>query len=394
MNTERRSIARAITLAAFLLLVRVGLPAQHLSYPPADKGTQTDNYFGVSVADPYRWLEDDTSAATAAWVEAENKVTSAYLEKIPYRGKLKDRLDALYNYPKYSAPFRKGDYFYFYKNSGLQNQSVLYIQKGLDGATETLLDPNTFSADGTTRLSGFTLSRDGSSAAYAISRAGSDWQEYCIMDMTTRKISSDTLKWIKVSNISWAGNGFYYSRYDAPETGKELSSQNVYHKVYYHALHTAQSKDRLVYEDPAHAQRFHITQTTEDEKYLILTISERGKGTKGNSILYKRTDEPDAPFIPIVSEIGDFSYNLIDNVGESFLLRTDENAPNGKVMLCDLKHAAKGDWKVVIPEQHEPLQSASTVIRRPSARTKPETSMALALAWAERRSVPATLRQL
>src|SRR5262249_45124939 len=221
-----------------------------------------DTYHETKVADPYRWLEDDNSAETAKWVEEQNKVTFAYLEKIPYRAKFKDRLTQLFNYPKYSPPSRRGEYFIFSKNDGLQNQSVLYIQKGLDGAPEVLIDPNKFSEDGTTRLGAFALSKDGKYAAYGISRGGSDWQEYHVMEVTSRKVLPDTLKWIKGSGIAWQGEGFYYSRYQEPEKGHELSTKNENQKVYFHKVGAPQSEDELVYQDSAHPQRFHGMRTT------------------------------------------------------------------------------------------------------------------------------------
>ncbi|HTK81341.1 MAG TPA: prolyl oligopeptidase family serine peptidase [Bacteroidota bacterium] len=330
---------------------------QKLQYPVTQKVDHTDTYFGTEVADPYRWLEDDTTAATAQWVAQENKVTFDYLSKIPFRQKIKERLEELYNYPKYSAPFRKGENVFFYKNDGLQNQSVLYIQKGLDGSPEVLLDPNKFSADGTTRLTAFALSKDGKYATYGISRAGSDWQDYCVMDMSTRTTSPDTLKWVKVSNIAWQGNGFYYNRYDAPVQGKELSSKNENHKVYFHMVGTPQSKDKLIYEDPAHPQRFNFALTTEDERFLYLVISERGKGLKGNSLFYRDLTTNDQSFTPIIDSIGNDSYNVVDNVGNAFLIRTDKDAPNSKIIRYDI---ATKSWSTVIPEKPEPLQGTST----------------------------------
>lgn len=345
-------------LIAFGLTASVN--AQALQYPKTAKVDHTDTYFGVSVPDPYRWLEDDNSAETAKWVEEQNKVTFAYLEKIPYRATIKARLEKLYNYPKYSAPFRKGEYFFFSKNDGLQNQSVLYVQKGLEGKPEVLLDPNTFSTDGTTRLSAFALSKDGKYAAYGISRSGSDWQEYCVMEMTTRKTQPDTLKWIKVSGISWQGDGFYYSRYAAPEKGKELSSKNEDHKVYFHRAGTPQMADELVYEDPAHPQRFHFVGTTEDERFATLSISERGKGKKGNALYFRDVAKGGKAFTAIVDSIGDDSFDIVDNVGDKFLIQTDRKAPNGRVILYDPKNPDEISWKDILPEKPEPLRGVRT----------------------------------
>ncbi|MCI0697568.1 prolyl oligopeptidase family serine peptidase [candidate division KSB1 bacterium] len=360
-----KKIKTSLPPGILVFLIVVGLTAgaanaQALQYPKTAKVDHTDTYFGVTVPDPYRWLEDDNSPETAKWVEEQNKVAFAYLEKIPYREGIKARLEKLYNYPKYSAPFRKNEYFFFFKNDGLQNQSVLYVQKGLEGKPEVLLDPNTFSADGTTRLGAFALSKDGKYAAFGISLSGSDWQEYCVMEMATRKTQSDTLKWIKVSGISWQGDGFYYSRYAAPEKGKELSSKNEDHKVYFHRAGTPQSADELVYEDPAHPQRFHFLGTTEDERFAILTISERGKGKKGNALYFRDAAKVEKNFTAIIDSIGDDNFNIIDNVGDKFLIRTDRNAPNGKAVLYDPKNPDEKNWKEILPEKPEPLRGVGT----------------------------------
>ena len=328
-----------------------------LSYPVTKKVEHVDTYHGETVADPYRWLEDENSPETAAWVEAQNKVTFAYLDRIPFRKELAARLEALYNYPKYSAPFRRGNYFVFSKNDGLQNQSVLYIQKGLDGAPEVLIDPNKLSEDGTSRLGTFSLSDDGTKAVYGISKGGSDWQEYFVMDIATKQTQSDKIEWVKVSGAAWAGDGFFYSRYPAPEKGKELTSKNENHQVYYHKLGTPQSADELVYEDKNNAQRFHTVGTTDDERFAILTISERGKGKKGNAVFYRDMKSDKKAWTPIVAEIGDDSYGVIDNVGDKFLVETDHKAPNSRVVLFDPKD---NSWKDVIPEKPEPLQNAGT----------------------------------
>jgi prolyl oligopeptidase len=334
--------------------------AQQLPYPQTRKVDHIDTYHGVKVPDPYRWLEDDNSSETARWVEEQNKVTFAYLEKIPYRQQLKQRLEKLYNYPKYSAPFRKGDYFFFSKNDGLQNQSVLYLQKGLNGQPEVLLDPNKFSEDGTARLGAFALSKDGRYAAYGISRSGSDWQEYFVLEVGARKALADRLEWIKASGVSWHGRGFFYSRYDAPERGRELSSKNEYQKVYYHRVGTPQSEDELIYEDKAHPQRFHSVRTTEDERFAILNISERGKGKKGNALFFRDLSRGEKSFTPIIAEIGDDSFRVIDNLGDKFLIETDRNAPNSKVILYDPKNPGEQNWRAILPERAEPLRSAGT----------------------------------
>ncbi len=331
-----------------------------LAYPETRKVEHVDDYFGTKVPDPYRWLEDENAAETAAWVEAENKVTFAYLEKIPYRQKIKDRLTELFNYPRYSAPFRRGENYFFSKNDGLQNQSVYYIQKGFNGTPEVLIDPNKFSPDGTSQLSTFSLSMDGKYLAYGISKGGSDWTELFVMDVASRKTLTDDLQWLKVSNVSWAGDGFYYSRYPAPEKGKELTSKNENHQVFFHKVATPQSDDKLVYDDKSNPQRFHIVRTTKDERFAILTIEERGKGKKGNAVFFKDLSRDEKAFTPIVAQIGDDSFDIIDNVGDKFLIRTDKAAPNGRVILFDPKNPDEKNWKDVLPERAEPLQGAGT----------------------------------
>jgi prolyl oligopeptidase len=330
-----------------------GTPSRKFAYPATKKVEHVDTYFGESVADPYRWLEDENSAETAAWVTAENKITFDYLEKIPFRQKLSNRLEKLYNYPKYSSPSRRGDYFFFSKNDGLQNQSVLYVQKGLNGTPEVLIDPNKLSEDGTSRLGTFSLSKDGKLAVYGISKGGSDWQEYYVMDIPTKKTQADHLEWVKVSGVAWDGDGFYYSRYPAPEKGKELTSKNENHQVFYHKLGTSQPADELVYEDKSNPQRFHLVSTTEDQRFAMLNVSERGKGKKGNALYYRDLTQADKTFKPIVAEIGDDTFSLITNAGSKFLLYTDKGAPNGKVVLFD--PADPTNCRDVVPEKPEPL---------------------------------------
>ncbi|MEK9139280.1 MAG: S9 family peptidase, partial [Bacteroidota bacterium] len=256
-----------------------------LSYPKTRKVDHLDTYFGVKVADPYRWLEDDTAAAVAQWVQGQNKVTFDYLDKIPYRKKIKERLEQIYNYPRYSAPMHKSEYYIFSKNDGLQNQSVYYIQKGLSGTPEVLIDPNKFSEDGTVRLASLSFSRDAKYFAYGISKSGSDWREIFVVETATRKQLSDHIRWVKVGGVDWFGDGIFYSGYDAPkDTTKLLSAKNEDQKVYYHRLGTNQSQDELVYADPANPLRFSGISATEDESFLILYVSDPGKGNRGNAL--------------------------------------------------------------------------------------------------------------
>lgn len=340
-------------LITTLFIISPCLLMAQLQYPTTRTVEQKDNYHGITVADPYRWLEDDRSAETAEWVKQQNKVTFGYLEKIPYRDALKKRLEKIYNYAKYSAPSRKGEWYYFYKNDGLQNQSVLYRQKGLNGTPEVVLDPNKLSTDATTRLAQFQLSKDGKYAAYALSKGGSDWQEVFIMDMSTKQNLSDKIEWVKVSGIAWQGDGFYYSRYPKPD-GSALAAKNENHQVFFHKIGTTQSADVLVFEDKANPQRFHTVSTTEDEQFAMLYVSDRGKGKDGNALFYKEAGAK--AFKPVVQEVTDFSYGVIENVGKTLLIQTNKNAKNEKIESFD---TVNGTWKSIIAEKEEPLQSST-----------------------------------
>lgn len=340
----------------FFAFLSVTVQAQ-MKYPVTRKVDHSDDYHGTKVADPYRWLEDDNATDTKAWVTEQNKVSFGYLEKIPYRGLIKQQLEKVYNYPKYSAPRRKGAYFYFYKNNGLQNQSVLYRQKGINGTPEEVLDPNKLSADGTTRLTVFSLSKKGDYAVCGFSKGGSDWQEYQIMDMKTLKMLSDKIEWVKVSGASWQGNGFYYSRYPKPE-GSALAAKNENHQVFFHKVGTEQSADELVYEDKANPQRFHGVYVSEDERFSFLNISDRGKGKDGNALYYRESGQK--TFKPIVAEITNDKFSVVDNVGNAFLLQTNKNAKNERIILFDPAHPDEKNWKEILPEKPEPLQGAGT----------------------------------
>jgi prolyl oligopeptidase len=340
-----------------LMAMTGAVAAQGLQYPNTRTVDHVDIYHGTKVADPYRWLEDDTSAETAAWVEAQNKVTFAYLEQIPFRHQLLTRLQSLYNYAKYSAPSRKGDFYFFRKNDGLQNQSVLYIQKGLEGKPDVLIDPNAWSADGTVSLGTFAPSKDGKLAAYAVQRSGSDWQELNVMDLTTRKMLTDKIEWVKVSGIAWRGNGFYYSRYPQPAQGKELSSANENHQVFYHRIGTPQPQDELVYEDARNPQRFHTVQTTEDERFAILDISDRGTGKQGNAVMVMDLSKAGSKWTPLIPEIGDDTYAVLENVRGELLVFTDNQAPNGRVVRIDPANPAPTNWKTVIAEKADTIDT-------------------------------------
>lgn len=355
MHFQWRLILYSAVSAVAFSISPAWLAAQ-ITYPVTAKVEHTDNYHGVKVADPYRWLEDDHSAQTAAWVQAENKVTQAYFAQIPYRDAVRNRLRQLYDYPKYGAPIRRGEYFFFQKNDGLQNQSVWYVQKGINGEPAELLDPNKLSPDGTTRLDSFILSKNGKYAVLALSDGGSDWKNVKVLEVASRRMLPDELKWVKVSEFAWAGNGFFYSRYPQPEGGSILSAKNENHQVFFHTVETPQAKDRLIFEDTANPQRFHTVTTTEDERYAVLNVSDRGKGKDGNALYYKDLSKPASQFLPIVSEISNDIYEVVEHVGGEFLIRTNANAPNGKVVAFQI---AGGDRKDVVPQQPEPLRDVS-----------------------------------
>lgn len=329
---------------------------QKSRYPVTKKVDTVDTYFGTAVADPYRWLEDDKSAETGDWVKKQNEVTFAFLNSIPYRNDIKKRLEEIWNYPKYSTPFKSGGRYFFYKNDGLQNQSILYTQNELTSDPEVLLNPNSWSTDGTVALSGFTVSKSGKYAAYSVAEAGSDWNKIVMMDLDSRKTLADTLKWIKFSGISWKGDGFYYSRYDQPK-GSDLSSKNEYHKIYFHKIGDAQSKDQLIYEDKNAPLRNFYAQTTEDERFLIINGSE---GTSGNMLLVKDLSKPNSDFVSVVSDFKN-DHSIFENDGEKLLMMTNLNAPNQRIVSLTLSNPAAEQWKDLIAEGESRIQGANVI---------------------------------
>ncbi len=335
--------------------------AQQMTYPQTRKTDQADDYFGTKVADPYRWLEDDNSADTKAWVTAQNTITTGYLSKIPYRAALKERLEKKVNFARYGLGEQRAGYVLFFQNDGLQNQSVLMVQKGFDGKPELLLDPNTFSSDGTTQLKGATLSQDGRYLAYDVAPNGADWQEIRVMDMQTRKTLDDKIEWVKFGGASWRGSsGFFYSRYPKPEAGKELTTKNQNQQIYFHRPGTAQSDDELVYSDPAHPAYYFGVSATEDGKYEMLYVGTEGK--RGNALFVRPGGgKLNAPFQPIVAEIGDDEFTPVDNVGDALLIKTNQGAPNSKILRYDVKKGG-GMTKatVLVAEKAEPMEGIST----------------------------------
>ena len=326
-----------------------------VKYPETAKKAVVDTLFGTAVTDNYRWLEDDRSKETEAWVKAENEVTFDYLSKIPYREQLKERLSELWNYEKVGTPFKEGDYTYFYKNDGLQNQYVVYRQK--DGAKpEVFLDPNTFSKDGTTSLGSLSFSKDGKTSAYAISEGGSDWRKIIVMDAESKTIKEDTLVDVKFSGISWKGNdGFFYSSYDKPK-GSELSAKTDQHKLYYHKLGTSQKNDPVIFGDiPSEKHRYVGGYLTEDDRYLIITAS---VSTSGNKLFIKDLTKPNSKLVTILDDVKSDTY-VIDNRGSKLFLVTNLNAPNKRVVTVDASNPSVKNWKDFIPETENVLSPST-----------------------------------
>ena len=357
---------KKLMLPIFTALVLVGCNNSTISkkqtntvtYPNTKKVDTVTNYFGTQVKDPYRWLEDDMSQETAGWVEDQNKTTFGYLENIPFREELKERLTTLWNYEKVGAPFKEGDYSYFYKNDGLQNQYVIYRYKTGQGPdqAEVFLDPNTFTEDGTISLGGLSFSDNGSLAAYSISEGGSDWRKVLVMNAQSKEIIEDTIVDVKFSGISWLKNeGFYYSSYDKPE-GSELSAKTDQHKLYYHKLGTSQKEDQLIFGGtPEQKHRYVGGRTTQDNKYLIVSAS---VSTSGNKLFIKDLSNPKSRFIAVQKDT-DSDTSVIDNVGSTLYLVTNRNAPNKKVVTVDASSPGPKNWKDLIEETQNVLRAST-----------------------------------
>lgn len=323
-----------------------------VTYPETAKADSADTYFGNTVPDPYRWLEDDRSAETGDWVKRQNAVTFGYLEQIPFRQALAQRLEKLWNYEKLGTPFKEGDFTYFYKNDGLQNQYVVYRKKGDDAPEEVFLDPNTFSKDGTTSLAGLSFTKDGSLAAYSISEGGSDWRKVIVLDAASKTIVEDTLVDVKFSGISWQGNeGFYYSSYDKPD-GSQLSAKTDQHKVYYHKLGQPQAQDVLVFGGtPQQKHRYNGARVTEDQRYLIISASNT---TSGNKLFIKDLTVANSPLVTIVDHEDSDTY-VLENVGSKLYLVTNLGAPNKKIVTVDAADPVPANWVDFLPETEHVL---------------------------------------
>ena len=354
------SVLLVTTIAAALGAQTQGQP---LAYPSPDRGTQVDVYHGVSIADPYRWLEDTDAPATKAWVEAENKLSDSFLATIPERPAIKDRLTQLWNYARYSAPFKEGGRYFYFQNTGLQNQSVLYVQDGRNAQPRVLLDPNVLSPDGTVALSGQTASDDGHYLAYSLSASGSDWQELHVRDVNDARDLPDTVKWVKFSGISWThdNKGFFYSRYDEPTSGNKMTNVNRNQKVYYHRIGRDQSRDELIYDRPDQPDWIFDATVSDDGQYLIITVSQ---GTDVRTRLYFiDLDNPGRPQInnPVVRLIDrlDAEYAFVGNKGTIFYVRTDRNAPRGRIIAISIDNPREERWNTLVAESKDALVSAT-----------------------------------
>lgn len=327
-----------------------------LSYPPTRTTDTTDTYHGITVADPYRWLEDPNTAETAEWVKAQNTVTFGYLNTLPKREQLNARLTELWNYERYGIPFKKGNRYFYYKNDGLQNQAVLYTLPALDAEPTVLLDPNTLSEDGTVALAGTAISEDAQHIAYGLSTAGSDWVEWHVRNIDTGEDTEDLLKWVKFSGAAWThdNEGFFYSRYDEPDEESKLEAVNYYQKLYYHRLGTAQSEDVLIYERPDEKEWGFAGDVTEDGRYLVISV---WRGTEPRNLLfYKDLQSDSAEVVELISDF-EAQYSLIDSEGTVFWFRTDLNAPKGRVIAIDIDSPDKANWQTLIAESEETLES-------------------------------------
>jgi len=359
-----RLFRRALSLTAILVLLStIHLLAQSdpaaLSYPKAKTVDQVDDYHGTKVADPYRWLEDTDSADTKAWVEAENKVTFSYLDKIPYRGAIRERLLKLWNYERFSAPELEGGRYFFQHNNGLQNQNVLLVSESLNAEPRVLLDPNTLSADGTVALAGSVISDDGKLMAYGTAASGSDWTEWRVRDVDTGKDLPDVIKWVKFSGASWTkdNKGFFYSRYDEPK-GAELRESNYYQKLYFHRLGTSQSDDKLIFDRPDVKEMMFGGAVTDDGRYLIISVAQ--DTSSKNRLYYRDLTQPDAPVVKLIDDFN-AQYTFVDNDGPVFWIQTDLDAPRGRLIAIDTRHPEKANWKSVIAQGPDKLEFVGLV---------------------------------
>jgi len=350
-------IMKKIVISFFALSIMMSCSEKPIHYPIAKKADVKDTYFGTEVEDPYRWLEDDNSPETAEWVKAENEVTFSYLEKLPYREQIKNRLTELWDYPKFETPFKEAGIYFFRKNNGLQNQSVLYMTKDLNAEPTVLLDPNTLSEDGTAALSGIEISNDGKYLIYQVAKSGSDWNEIFVKSIETGEMLPDHIVWVKFSGISWYNDGFFYSAYDKPEAGSELSKANEFQKIYFHKLGTEQANDQLILSDPANPKKMFGAGLTEDKCFLLVSKS---IGTHGNSLDFKDLSKKNSGFVSLMDSY-EYEFNVIENVAEELYVLTNYKAPKYRLIKINTNHPEEANWTDVIQEKKDVLESVQMI---------------------------------
>ena len=357
MNVLKFSFSIILTQLFFMSQAQI-MQNNKPNYPKTRQDPSViDDYHGTKVADPYRWLEDDNSTETKAWVKAQNEITFSYLEKIPYRQATKERIEKLWNYEKYGAPFKRGGKYYFYKNDGLQNQFVLYGQDNLSSPPSVIIDPNTLSKDGTVALGTVSFNKSGDKMAYQLAKAGSDWQTIYIKDLKTNETLKEELSWVKFSGIAWQGDGFYYSKYPTPAQGKELTVKAEFGKLYYHKIGTPQTDDKLILEDTENKNRRFAAETTEDERFVVAYPTE---STKGNMLKIKDLKN-NTDWVTIANDFKN-DWNVIDNDGDWLLLQTDYKAPRSRIIAVNLSMPDEKNWKEIVPENAKDVLQGANII--------------------------------
>ena len=347
-----------LIVASFLVVVLHHKAPEELRYPVTEKGEITDTYFDTTIADPYRWLEDDYSNSTKAWVSKQNAFTNSYMRKIPFRRKIEKRLTEIWNYPSQGMPFKKGEKYYFYKNDGLQSQSVLYVQDSPTSDPVVFMDPNQFSNDGTIALGGTYFSNDHRYMGYSVSISGSDWKEYYVKDISTGELLPDHLRWVKFSGMAWLGNGFYYKRYPTPDENEELSAANEHAKVYYHRLGTSQEADELIFYEPDKPKLAPGISVSDDERFMFLY---RSSGTYGNMLAFKDTKLAEEEWTHIVDDLNSNCW-ILDNVGDQLIAQTDRNSPFKKIVRIDPKNPQESNWETLIEGTQDQVLSSVNLV--------------------------------
>lgn len=348
---------RKTILSLLALSFMMSCTQKTIQYTPTKKVDVKDNYFGTEVEDPYRWLEDDNSEETAEWVKTQNQLTFGYLEKLPNREQIKARLTELWDYPKYGTPFKEAGQYFFYKNNGLQNQSVLYTTNDFAAEPKVLLDPNTLSADGTAALTNIEISNDGKYLMYQVAKSGSDWNEIFVKNIETGEMLPDHIQWVKFSGVSWYRDGFFYSAYDQPEAGSELSKANEFQKVYFHKLGTEQSADQLIISDPTNPKQMFGAGLTDDKRFLLVSKS---RGTHGNALDIKDLSKPNSGFKSLMDSY-EFEFNAVENIGDELYVLTNYKAPKYRLIRINTSKPDEANWVDIIPEKNDVLESVRLI---------------------------------